>query len=137
MPAQMEEHMASQRASTSRLLSEAGFAAASCLVCSVALAQPLVVRVNPRLAERGVLMFGNESGTIQTLFETGPRYSEPSGVRVGRGSQIPAWLELGSFQNVAVPGLNPVGYYGYYISPDDRAVVVDLDSRRVVKVIQP
>jgi hypothetical protein len=129
--------MMASRPSFLPVLSGAALTAVSCLACSIALAQPLVVRVNPRLAEQGVLMFGNEPGTIQTLFDTGPRYSEPSGVRVGRGSPIPAWVELGSFQNVAVPGLNPVGYYGYYISPDDRAVVVDLDSRRVVRVIHP
>ena len=80
-------------------------------------------------------MNGNQPGTIQTLFEAGPRYNEPSGVRVGRGSVIPGWLDLGSFQNVSLDGLNPTGYYGYYISPDDRAVLIDLDSRRVVRVI--
>jgi len=120
---------------TTSRLTGAGVAAASLLTCSLALAQPLVLRVNPQLADRGVLMQGNESGTMQTLFDAGPRYNEPSGVRVGRGSVIPGWLELGSFQNVALGGLNPTGYYGYYISPDDRAVVIDLDSRRVVRVI--
>ncbi|AWB20865.1 hypothetical protein DA075_08020 [Methylobacterium currus] len=118
-----------------RLFARIGLLAVSGLACSVAVAQPLTVRVNPQLDQRGVLMSGNEPGTIETLFNAGPRYNEPSGVRIGRGSLIPPWLELGSFQNVSVPGLNPVGYYGYYISPDDRAVVVDLDSRRVVRVI--
>ena len=33
------------------------------------------------------------------------------------------------------PSLDPSGYYGYFISPDDKAVVVDLDSRRVVRVL--
>ena len=113
----------------------AGVVAASLLTGSLALAQPLVLRVNPHLADRGILMNGNQSGTIQTLFDSGPRYNEPSGVRVGRGSVIPGWLDLGSFQNVSLDGLNPTGYYGYYISPDDRAVLIDLDSRRVVRVI--
>jgi hypothetical protein len=116
-------------------LTAAGVVAASLLTGSLALAQPLVLRVNPHLADRGVLMNGNQSGTIQTLFDSGPRYNEPSGVRVGRGSVIPGWLDLGSFQNVSLGGLNPTGYYGYYISPDDRAVLIDLDSRRVVRVI--
>ena len=52
-----------------------------------------------------------------------------------QSSVIPGWLGLGSFQNVSLAGLNPTGYYGYYISPDDQAVVIDLDSRRVVRVI--
>ncbi|MCF4129851.1 hypothetical protein [Methylobacterium sp. SyP6R] len=118
-----------------RLTAGLGLALASGLACAAASAQPLVVRVNPQLAQGGVLMSGGTPGTIDTLFDSGPRYSEPSGVRVGRGSVIPDWLELGSFQNVSIPGLNPVGYYGYYISPDDHAVVVDLGSRRVMRVI--
>ena len=112
-----------------------GLAMAAVLACSAALAQPLVLRVNPRLADQGLLMSGNDSATLQTLFEAGPRYTEPSGVRVGRGSVIPDWVQMGSFQNVSVTGLNPTGYYGYYISPDDRAVIIDLDSHRVVRVI--
>lgn len=112
-----------------------GLPAVGGFACATASAQPLVVRVNPQLAHSGVLMSGGEPGTIETLFDSGPRYSEPSGVRVGRGSVVPSWLELGSFQNVSIPGLNPVGYYGYYISPDDHAVVVDLGSRRVMRVI--
>lgn len=86
-----------------------GLATASVLACSVALAQPLVLRVNPRLADQGLLMSGNDSATVQTLFESGPRYTEPSGVRVGRGSVIPGWVQMGSFQNVSVTGLNPTG----------------------------
>ncbi|WP_336487601.1 hypothetical protein [Methylobacterium nigriterrae] len=112
-----------------------GLAAAGVLAGSAALAQPLVLRVNPHLADQGLLMSGNDSATVGTLFETGPRYQEPSGVRVGRGSLIPGWVQMGSFQNVSVTGLNPTGYYGYYISPDDRAVIIDLDSHRVVRVI--
>jgi hypothetical protein len=118
-----------------RLAVGLGLPAVGGLACAAASAQPLVVRVNPQIAQSGVLMSGGEPGTIDTLFDSGPRYSEPSGVRVGRGSVIPSWLDLGSFQNVSVPGLNPVGYYGYFISPDDRAVVVDLGSRRVMRVI--
>ncbi|MDR7036058.1 hypothetical protein J2X36_000794 [Methylobacterium sp. BE186] len=120
---------------TTSWLTGAGVAAAGLLAGSLALAQPLVLRVNPQLADRGVLMNGNEPGSVQTLFDSGPRYNEPSGVRVGRGSVIPGWLQIGSFQNVSLGGLNPTGYYGYYISPDDRAVLIDLDSRRVVRVI--
>ena len=88
--------MIARRSPALSALSGAMLAAVSCFACFPASAQPLIVRVNPRLAQQGVLMFGNEPGTIQTLFDTGPRYSDPSGVRVGRGSQIPGWLELGS-----------------------------------------
>ena len=127
--------MTSTIAHTAHLVGGIGLAAAGVLLGSAALAQPLVLRVNPHLADRGVLMFGNESGSVQTLFDSGPRYEDPSGTRIGRGSMLPGWVQLGSFQNVSLSGLNPTGYYGYYISPDDRAVVIDLDSRRVVRVI--
>ncbi|MBP1179247.1 hypothetical protein [Methylobacterium sp. PvR107] len=127
--------MSTMLARATGLLTAVGVATAGLLTGSLALAEPLVLRVNPHLGDQGVLMQGDESGTIQTLFDAGPHYSEPSGVRVGRGSVIPGWLGLGSFQNVSLAGLNPTGYYGYYISPDDRAVVIDLDSRRVVRVI--
>ena len=49
-------------------------------------------------------MNGNDSGTVKILFDSGPRYNETSGVRVGRGSVIPRWLELASFQNVSLGG---------------------------------
>ncbi|AWN42320.1 hypothetical protein DK389_19755 [Methylobacterium durans] len=105
----------------------------------MALAQPLAIRVNPRLADEGILMSGNHPATIRTLFDAGPRYTEANGRgrRVGVGSSVPDWVQVGSFQNVAVPGLNPVGYYGYFISPDDKAVILDLGSRRIVRVIRP
>ncbi|GJE45518.1 hypothetical protein [Methylobacterium soli] len=116
-----------------------GIVAACILTGSMALAQPLAIRVNPRLADEGILMSGNQAATIPTLFEAGPRYTEANGRgrRVGVGSSVPDWVQIGSFQNVAVPGLNPVGYYGYFISPDDKAVVLDLGSRRIVRVIRP
>ncbi|GJD64318.1 hypothetical protein [Methylobacterium frigidaeris] len=114
-------------------------AMAGVLNSSVALAQPLMVRVNPYLADQGVLMSGNQTGSVQTLFYAGPRYTGANGrgARVGIGSSIPDWVQIGSFQNVSVQGLNPVGYYGYFISPDDKAVIVDLGSRRIVRVIRP
>src|SRR3954463_16057050 len=105
-----------------------GLAAGCLLTGSMALAQPLALRVNPHLADEGLLMSGNASGSVQTLFDAGPRYTEANGrgQRVGPGTPIPNWVQIGSFQNVSVPGLNPVGYYGYFISPDDKAVIVDL-----------
>ncbi|GGH24302.1 hypothetical protein GCM10007036_30600 [Alsobacter metallidurans] len=80
----------------------------------------------------------NEQGWLltpaPTLRQVGPAYSQPSGVRVGRGSVIPAWVSSGQFQNVNVPGLSRGGYYEYYISPDDRVVVFTPTDRRVAKV---
>lgn len=113
--------------------------AVSAVMTSGALAQPLAVRVNPYLAAEGILMSGNQAASIQTLFDVGPRYTEANGrgARVGVGSLVPDWVQIGSFQSVSVPGLNPTGYYGYFISPDDRAVILDLGSRRIVRVIRP
>lgn len=97
-------------------------------------AQPLVVRVTPTMAD-GIMTSGGEVQSVQTLFTTGPRYETPSGVRVGRGSVIPVWIDVGSFQNMSVSGLNRAGYYGYFVSPDNKVVVIDLANRRVMRVI--
>ncbi len=128
-----------RRTATTCLTGGMSLAVAGILTSSVALGQPLMVRVNPYLADQGVLMSGNQTGSVQTLFDAGPRYTEANGrgARVGVGSAIPDWVQIGSFQNVSVRGLNPVGYYGYFISPDDKAVIVDLGSRRIVRVIRP
>jgi hypothetical protein len=72
---------------------------------------------------------------VQELFTSGPHYTEPSGRRIGRGSRIPRWLEVGSFQNVSVPRLRRGARYGYFVSPDEKLVVVDLGSHRVRRVI--
>ncbi|MFE1599744.1 hypothetical protein [Methylobacterium sp. ID0610] len=128
-----------RKTATTCLFGGAGLAIAGVLTAAAALAQPLVVRVNPYLADQGLLMSGNQSGSVETLFYSGPRYTEANGrgARVGVGSPIPDWVQIGSFQNVSVGGLNPTGYYGYFISPDDKAVIVDLGSRRIVRVIRP
>ncbi|AWN42315.1 hypothetical protein [Methylobacterium durans] len=114
-----------------------GLTTAVVLACSAAVAQPLAIRVNPHRADEAVLMSGNERASVQTLFDAGSRYTEANGRGhwVGNGSVVPDWVQIGSFQNVSVPGLNPVGYYGYFISPDDKAVILDLGSRRIVRII--
>lgn len=117
----------------SRTLACAGFI--GCLAfASAAGAQPLVVRVTPNMAD-GIMTSGGEVQSVQTLFETGPRYETPSGVRIGLGTVIPDWIDVGSFQNMSVRGLNRAGYYGYFVSPDNKVVVIDLSNRRVMRVI--
>lgn len=107
------------------------------MACTSIQAQPLVLQVSPRGPTIGEIAFAGEPVTVAALFETGPRYTAENGFgrRVGIGSSIPPWIEMGSFRNQSIPGLNPSGYYGYFISPDDKAVVVDLDSRRIVRVL--
>ncbi|MGH1590306.1 hypothetical protein ACRBEV_20675 [Methylobacterium phyllosphaerae] len=97
----------------------------------------LVLQVSPRGPTIGEIEFAGKPVTVAALFETGPRYTAENGFgrRVGIGSSIPPWIEMGSFRNQSIPGLNPSGYYGYFISPDDKAVVVDLDLRRIVRVL--
>lgn len=121
----------------SRNTSRIAFGVIATLACTAIQAQPLVLQVNPRGPATGEIEVGGEPVTVETLFERGPRYSEANefGRRVGIGSTVPDWIEMGSFRNQSIPRLNPSGYYGYFISPDDKAVVVDLDSRRVVRVL--
>ncbi|WP_457106781.1 hypothetical protein [Methylobacterium sp. P5_C11] len=107
------------------------------MACTSVQAQPLVLQVSPRGPTIGEIEFAGEPVTVAALFEMGPRYTAENGFgrRVGIGSSVPPWIEMGSFRNQSIPGLNPSGYYGYFISPDDKAVVVDLDSRRIVRVL--
>jgi hypothetical protein len=101
-----------------------------------ALAQPLVLNVSPG-RNAGVVVAGGAPASVQDLFTSGPHYTEPSGRRIGRGSVIPTWIDVGSFQNVSVPRLRRGGSYGYFVSPDNKVVVLDPRSRRVRRVIGP
>src|SRR3954462_12608569 len=76
---------------------------------------PLVVNVTPGTASVGtpvppgvgvpVVIDGVTYDRVpaQVLFITGPRYTEPSGVRIGRGSVIPDWLPAGPRRGGSVP----------------------------------
>ncbi|MBE7245498.1 MAG: hypothetical protein INR63_11135 [Actinomycetospora chiangmaiensis] len=121
----------------SRNMSRIALGAIAALCCLSARAQPLVVQVSPRGPTTGEIEVGGTPVAVATLFEVGPRYTAANGFgrRVGIGSPVPDWIEMGLFRNQSVPSLDPSGYYGYFISPDDKAVVVDLDSRRVVRVL--
>ena len=120
-----------------RTLSASSLCVAATLAGAAVQAQPLVLQVNPRGPATGEIVIGGEPVTVATLFEVGPRYTMENGIgqRVGIGSAVPAWIEMGSFRNQSIAGLNPSGYYGYFISPDDKAVVVDLDSLQIVRVL--
>ncbi|WP_132257103.1 hypothetical protein, partial [Methylobacterium segetis] len=85
--------------------------AAGMLVCtitsSLAIAQPLLVPVKPSVAG-SIILSGHSTAPVQSLFESGPRYSAANGrLRVGVGSEAPNWMRIGVFQNVSVPGLRP------------------------------
>ena len=77
------------------------------------------LRVNPGLADQGLLMSGNDSATLQTRFEAEPRCAEPCDLRAGLGSVIARWLQTGS-------RLLPLRHL-----PRRPRVIVDLDSRRL------
>src|SRR3954470_2859345 len=97
---------------------------------------PLVVNVTPR-GERVVVINGVVYDRVpaRALFTTGPRYTERSGVRVGRGSMIPEWIDAAPMRNVSIRRLRPGGFYGYFVSPDNEVVVIEPGSRRVARVI--
>ncbi|WP_331315795.1 hypothetical protein [Methylobacterium mesophilicum] len=106
-------------------------------ICAPLQAQPLALKVNPRGGMTGEIELGGVPVTVAALFETGPRYTTENGIgrRVGIGSEVPSWIEMGSLRNQSIPGLIPSGYYGYFISPDEKAVIVDLESHRIVRVL--
>lgn len=106
------------------------------ITSSLANAQPLLVPVRPSAAG-SIILTGHSAAPVQSLFESGPRYSAANGrLRVGVGSEAPNWMRIGVFQNVSVPGLKPAVSYAYVISSDGKAVILDPDTHRVVRVIK-
>ena len=137
----------------------AAFAAAPVILLSTAVvAQPLTFSVGPTAAATGgmpslgyavnpaalppgVTPVGyTQDGWMQVptnnLHAIGPRYAQPSGVKLRRGSVVPDWIDTGDMQSVSVPGLPAGTQYGYFISPDQRIVVIDPQSRRVLRVMR-
>lgn len=105
------------------------------ITCPVAIAQPLLVPVTPGAAD-SIVLAGHSAGPVQDLFGSGPRYSAANGRRrVGVGSEAPNWMRIGVFQNISVPRLRPATTYAFVISSDGKAVIVDPDTRRIVRVI--
>src|SRR4051794_15948641 len=102
---------------------------------------PLVVNVAPGggPAPVGVPVVINgvayDRVPVRALFTTGPRYPERSGVRVGRGSVIPEWIDTAPMRNVSIRRLRPGAGYGYFVSPDNKVVVINPGSRRIARVI--
>jgi len=108
---------------------------------------PLVVNVNPGAAPIGapvpagvgvpVVIDGVVYDRIpaRVLFITGPRYTERSGVRIGRGSVIPEWLAADPMRNVSIRRLRPGSFYSSFVSPDDKVVVFQPGTRRVARII--
>jgi hypothetical protein len=117
------------------------------LVGPAAAQAPLVVNVTPGGASVGapvppgvgvpVVIDGVVYDRVpaRVLFTTGPRYTEPSGVRIGRGSEIPEWLAADPMRDVSIRRLRPGSFYGYFVSPDDKVVVFEPGTRRVARII--
>jgi hypothetical protein len=103
------------------------------LAPGAAIAQPQMLHVSPG-RHAGTIMVDGAPASVEELFTSGPHYTDPSGRRIGGGSRIPSWLEVGSFQNVSVPHLRRGARYSYFVSPDEKVVVVD-GSRHVRRVI--
>ena len=108
---------------------------------------PLVVNVTPGTASVGtpvppgvgvpVVINGviYDRVPARALFITGPRYREPSGVRIGRGSVIPDWLAADPMRDVSIRRLRPGRFYGYFVSPDNKVVIFEPGTRRVARII--
>ena len=117
------------------------------LVGGAAAQAPLVVNVTPGTASVGapvppgvgvpVVINGIVYDRVpaRVLFITGPRYTERSGVRIGRGSVIPEWLAADPMRNVSIRRLRPGSFYSYFASPDDKVVVFEPGTRRVARII--
>src|SRR3954449_4075439 len=101
------------------------------LVGPAAAQAPLVVNVTPGAAPVGapvpagvgvpVVIDGvvYDRVPVRVLFIRGPRYTERSGVRIGRGSVTPDVLAADLMRNVSVRRLRPGRFYSYFVSPDN------------------
>jgi hypothetical protein len=108
---------------------------------------PLVVNVTPGTAPVGapvppgvgvpVVINGvvYDRVPVSVLFTTGPRYTEPSGVRIGRGSVIPDWLAADPMRDVSIRRLQPGRFYSYFVSPDNKVVIFNPSTRRVARIV--
>ncbi|MDB5651642.1 MAG: hypothetical protein JWL62_3162 [Hyphomicrobiales bacterium] len=108
------------------------------LMAQGALAQPRPLTVTPSTPSS--TYFTDSQGNWQRvpvdgLFTTAPQYNQASGVRLGRGTVIPNWIETAPLRNVSIRGLRSREYYGYFLSPDQNLVLVNPSSRRVTRVI--
>ncbi len=123
----------SQKLSTTLLI---GVAAVCCTGLSAS-AQPLTLRVSPSAPR----VFTDREGTWErvpasALWTSGERYDEPSGRRLGRGTVMRGWVETSPMRNVSIHHLRHYRHYGYFVSPNDRVVIVSPTSRRVVRVLR-
>ena len=108
---------------------------------------PLVVNVTPGAAPVGapvppgvgvpVVINGvvYDRVPVRVLFITGPRYTEPNGVRIGRGSVIPEWLAADPMRNVSIRRLQPGSFYRYFVSPDNKVVIFEPTTRRIARIV--
>jgi hypothetical protein len=64
--------------------------------------------------------------------EPAPPVLIEEGATIRPGSIVPAYVPLRRFDNIAVPSLRP---YGFFVSPDNKIVVVDPATRQVVRII--
>ena len=136
------------RSSRTLLVTMLAGAAAFFGTASSAMAQqPLTINVSPSAPRAQgeptsiLSTFTDEEGSwdrvyARELWNTAPRYTERSGVRIGRGSVIPDWVETAPMRNVSIRGLGRHEHYGYFVSPDDRVVVLSEGSRRVARVMR-
>ena len=89
---------------------------ALCCTAVTSSAQPLTLTVAPG----GDRTFTDAEGTWRRvpqseLWATEARYDEPSGVRIGRGSVIPDWIEAAPMRNVSIRELTHYQNYAYFV----------------------
>ncbi len=76
------------------------------------------------------------------LKATGPRYDNPVGADYRRpyvirqGGVVPGFIDTAVLENVSVAGLAPGGRYDYFVSPEQRTVILDRSTRQVVRILR-
>lgn len=99
---------------------------------------------NPEPAFEAAVGFTPETYAIVSppvLRATGPRYDNPANAAgrpyvIRRGAIVPPYINTAPVENISVAGLAPYGRYAFFVSPEQRIVILDSTSRRVVKIIR-
>jgi hypothetical protein len=82
------------------------------MLSSAAVAQPLTFSVAPTTSTAGLTNLGyTEQGwmkvPVQDLHQFGPQYAQLSGVKLSRGSLVPAWIDTAQMQSIRSRTCNP------------------------------
>lgn len=117
-----------------RTLMLIGAIAAGAFASQSSLAQNETITTTETLRREVIQIPPEQEMLVREYVMRGP--GEPviveGGGRVRPGSVIPEWVDLQPFSGLSVPALRG---YGFFVSPDEKIVIVDPATRVVVRIL--